>query len=95
MASQGPRVALLVSIGVLGLWFLWALLICLRQAAGRRSAWVPSAGTWVTGFVTTFFDTLGIGSERGTEPSLVCTTERLARSGRPTYSPPRTPIAPT
>ena len=62
MASQGPRVALLVSIGVLCLWFLRALLISLRQAAGRGSAWVPSTGTWVTGFVTTFFDTLGIGN---------------------------------
>src|SRR5215213_9804826 len=62
MASQGPRVALLVSIGVLGLWFLRALLIRLGQAASRRSAWVPSAGTLVTGFVTTFFDTLGIGN---------------------------------
>ena len=62
MASQGPRVALLVSIGLLGLWFLRALLIRLRQAAGRRSAWVPSTGTSVTGFVTTFFDTLGIGN---------------------------------
>jgi uncharacterized membrane protein YfcA len=62
VASQGPRVALLVSIGLLGLWFLRALLIRLRQAAGRRSAWVPSTGTSVTGFVTTFFDTLGIGN---------------------------------
>ena len=62
MASQGPRVALLVSIGLLGLWFLRALLIRLRQAAGRRRAWAPSAGTSITGFVTTFFDTLGIGS---------------------------------
>jgi uncharacterized membrane protein YfcA len=62
VASQGPRVALLLSIGLLGLWFLRALLIRLRQAAGRRSAWAPSTGTSVTGFVTTFFDTLGIGS---------------------------------
>src|SRR5215218_7646317 len=62
MASQGPRVALLISIGVLGLWFLRALLIRLRQAAGRRSAWAPSTGTFVSGFVTTFFDTLGIGN---------------------------------
>lgn len=62
MASAGPRVALLVSIGVLGLWFLRALLTRLHQAAGRRSAWAPSTGTMVTGFVTTFFDTLGIGN---------------------------------
>ena len=62
MVSQGPRVALLVSIGVLGLWFLRALLIRLRQAAGRSGGWVPSIGISVTGFVTTFFDTLGIGN---------------------------------
>jgi hypothetical protein len=39
MASQGPRVALLVYIGLLGLWFLRALVIRLRLAAGRKSAW--------------------------------------------------------
>ena len=62
MASQTPRVALLVSIALLSLWFLRALLIRIRQAASRRKAWAPSAGTTVTGFVTTFFDTLGIGN---------------------------------
>jgi uncharacterized membrane protein YfcA len=62
VAIQGPRVALLISIGLLGLWFLRALLIRLRQAAGRGSAWAPSTGASITGFVTTFFDTLGIGN---------------------------------
>jgi uncharacterized membrane protein YfcA len=61
VSSQSPRVALLVSIGLLGLWFLRALLIRLRQAspAEPRS---PSAAGSATGFVTTFFDTLGIGN---------------------------------
>jgi hypothetical protein len=54
VASQVPRVALLVSIGLLGLWFLRALLIRLRHAAGQGGAWAPSTGTSVTGFVTTF-----------------------------------------
>jgi uncharacterized membrane protein YfcA len=62
VASAGPRVALLVTIGLLGLWFLRALLIRVRQAAVRKSAWAPSAETSLTGFVTTFFDTLGIGN---------------------------------
>lgn len=62
MASQGPRIALVASIGLLGLWFLRTLLLRLRQAAGRRPGWTPSAGTLITGFVTTFFDTLGIGN---------------------------------
>jgi uncharacterized membrane protein YfcA len=62
VTSQDSRVALLVSIGLLSLWFLRALLIRLRQAAGRRRAWAPSTATLVTGFVTTFFDTLGIGN---------------------------------
>ena len=62
MTSQQLRVALLVSIGGLGIWFLRALLTNVRQAAGQRRAWAPSTGTLVTGFVTTFFDTLGIGN---------------------------------
>ena len=62
MASQGARVALVASIGLLGLWFLGALLLRVRQAAGRGSAWVPSPGPSLTGFVTTFFDALGIGN---------------------------------
>ena len=63
MASQGPQVALLVSIGLLGLWFLRALLIRLRQAGPAEGApGFRPPGTSVTGFVTTFFDTLGIGN---------------------------------
>jgi len=61
VSSQGPRVALLVCIGLLGLWFLRALLIRLRQASPAEP-WAPSAAASATGFVTTFFDTLGIGN---------------------------------
>ncbi len=61
MSSQGPRVALLVSIGLLGLWFLRALMIRLRQASPAEP-WAPTAAASATGFVTTFFDTLGIGN---------------------------------
>jgi len=66
--GQGPRIAILVSIGLLGLWFSRALLIHARQASpgerpsGGRSPWAPSAKESATGFITVFFDTLGIGS---------------------------------
>jgi uncharacterized membrane protein YfcA len=66
--DQGPRIALLVSIGLLGLWLLRALLIQVRQPsmgerpAASRSPWAPSAKESGTGFITVFFDTLGIGS---------------------------------
>jgi uncharacterized membrane protein YfcA len=65
--GQGPRIALLVSIGLLGLWLSRALLIHVRQASqGERPAgkspWAPSAKESGTGFITVFFDTLGIGS---------------------------------
>jgi uncharacterized membrane protein YfcA len=59
---EGPRLALLGCIALLGLWFLGTLLIRLRQAVRRGSDPVPSMRAAVTGFVTTFFDTLGIGN---------------------------------
>lgn len=67
MSDRGARLALLVSIGLLGLWFLWGFLIRMRQArrgeplAGWR-AWASSPAEAATGFITVFFDTLGIGS---------------------------------
>lgn len=66
--GQGPRIALLVSIGLLGLWFSRAFFVHARQAspgerqAGSGSPSAPSARESGTGFITVFFDTLGIGS---------------------------------
>ena len=80
MPGQSPRIALLVSIGLLGLWLARALLIHVRRAsqgerpAGSRSPWVPSTKETGTGFITVFLDTLGIGS--------FATTTTIFRTGR-------------
>jgi uncharacterized membrane protein YfcA len=67
MSDHGLRIALLVSIGLLGLWFLGAFLTRMRQASPDKPladwrAWAPSPAESATGFITVFFDTLGIGS---------------------------------
>jgi len=67
MSDRGLRIALLVSIGLLGLWFLGAFLTRMRQASPGKPlsdwrAWAPSPAESATGFITVFFDTLGIGS---------------------------------
>ncbi len=63
MSDRGLRIALLVSIGLLGLWFLGAYLLRMRPASpGKSLAWVPSPAESATGFITVFLDTLGIGS---------------------------------
>jgi uncharacterized membrane protein YfcA len=68
MSGQDLKLALIVSIGLLGLWFLRVFLVSLRQVGwesspvGDRSAVRPSAAETGTGFITVFFDTFGIGS---------------------------------
>jgi uncharacterized membrane protein YfcA len=61
MSEHALRMALLATLGVLGLYFTAVFIAGLREAraAGRVQ---PTVQEMVTGFVTVFFDTLGIGS---------------------------------
>jgi uncharacterized membrane protein YfcA len=66
MTARDVRIALLAVIGLFGVYFLIRGLAQLRRS--RRTAAdplpdrAPSAAEYSTGFVTVFFDTLGIGS---------------------------------
>ena len=76
MSEHGLRMALLGVLSLLGSIFAVVFLIGLRAAArGPAPARVrPSLTELVTGFVTVFFDTLGIGS--------FATTTSVFRAGR-------------
>ena len=59
------RLLLLVPLGLLGLFFAVVFLrglLRLRKHQPQEKVWPPSALEILTGFVTNFFDTLGIGS---------------------------------
>ncbi|MGQ0647427.1 MAG: permease [Gemmatimonadaceae bacterium] len=58
------RITLLVGLGALALYFAvsWARAVARRRAEGAFAGEVPSPPQLATGFVTNFFDTLGIGS---------------------------------
>ena len=61
MSEHALRMALLATLGVLGLYFTAVFIAGLREA--RAAVRVqPTVQEMVTGFVTVFFDTLGIGS---------------------------------
>ena len=64
--ESGLRPALLAIIGVLGLTFAWVFISSIRRlkwsANPPAAVRFPNPGEILTGFVTTFFDTLGIGS---------------------------------
>jgi len=59
---------LLGALALLTVWYVYRLLSALRAAAreareAREPPWIkPRAGLLATGFITNFFDTLGIGS---------------------------------
>jgi len=57
-----PKVALLTTLGVVTVWFV---VMAARVVAQRRAAGIDVKPSWALtaiGFVTNFFDTLGIGS---------------------------------
>ena len=59
------RLLLLVPLGLLGLFFVGVYLrglLRLRKQQPQEKFWPPSVLELLTGFVTNFFDTLGIGS---------------------------------
>lgn len=61
MALSGGALGLIASLGLLALWYVgrwWTFEKAQQRAGGAR----PSALDTLTGFVTNFFDTLGIGS---------------------------------
>jgi uncharacterized membrane protein YfcA len=66
LASDDLKIALLVLIGLFGAYFVVVWLTDHRQPATAKSSSLPirapSAAECATGFVTVFFDTLGIGS---------------------------------
>src|SRR2546430_5288369 len=49
---------LLLALALLAVWYVWRLVTALRGMTGGHAR----AGLFATGFVTNFFDTLGIGS---------------------------------
>jgi len=57
------KTAIFVALGAFSLSYLAVILASLRAAHGKRRALrAPSAAHVATGFITNFFDTLGIGS---------------------------------
>ncbi len=54
-------IVLLSLLGAFALWYVWRWYDSALQRPPGTS-WVPRAGDTATGFVTNFFDTLGIGS---------------------------------
>ncbi len=60
---DNPKVLLFVALGVVGVVFLagWARALAVGRASGNGAAF-PSPTETAIGFVTNFFDTLGIGS---------------------------------
>jgi uncharacterized membrane protein YfcA len=66
MDSHGLRLALLAAIGLVGAYFacvfIAALIRLRRDSTGPPPRVQPAPNELVTGFITVFFDTLGIGS---------------------------------
>ena len=63
MSEQGLRVVLLAALGALGFYFSAVFVAGLRKVNSASGGHVrPSLKEIVTGFITVFFDTLGIGS---------------------------------
>jgi uncharacterized membrane protein YfcA len=63
MSEQALRIALLAALGALGAYFAAVFVAGLREVVNGPNGRVrPSLKELVTGFVTVFFDTLGIGS---------------------------------
>jgi uncharacterized membrane protein YfcA len=62
--SAAARTGLFVALGVFTVWYLVAVIGAWRvkRAAAGRAAVRPTPGGLATGFITNFFDTLGIGS---------------------------------
>jgi uncharacterized membrane protein YfcA len=60
---NNPKLLLFIALGVVALVYLvvWVRALAVGRATGNGAA-VPSAGEAGIGFVTNFFDTLGIGS---------------------------------
>ena len=59
--------ALLIVVGLMAVWFLWQWLAMERRKPPARHPAPPSSATWMLwdvtiGFVTNFFDALGIGN---------------------------------
>jgi uncharacterized membrane protein YfcA len=52
---------LFIALGLITAWYGWSLYVTLRRRSQSESV-RPSLATIATGFVTAFFDTLGIGS---------------------------------
>jgi uncharacterized membrane protein YfcA len=60
-----PKTILLLALVVVTLWFIWAWARLARDGQGKDAADPANNQKWyhhVVGFVTNFFDTLGIGS---------------------------------
>ena len=63
MSEQGLRAVLLAALGALGFYFAAVFVAGLRKVSSASGGHVrPSLKEIVTGFITVFFDTLGIGS---------------------------------
>jgi len=60
--SISLKAVLLIPLALLGLYFVWVLFKSLTRLAKHERVWPPSWKESVTGFVTNFFDALGIGS---------------------------------
>src|SRR5688572_15622664 len=58
---MGAKDALFVALGIFTVFYLWVLVSAVRRRA-RTEVIRPDPRTAATGFVTAFFDTLGIGS---------------------------------
>ena len=58
------KTGVLAALGVVGLWYTWMLVTGLRRrhAEEPTESQRPTGKGLATGFVTNFFDTLGIGS---------------------------------
>ncbi|MCX6597316.1 MAG: sulfite exporter TauE/SafE family protein [Acidobacteria bacterium] len=56
------RAAILAALAAFTLAYATVLVAALREGARQGSAWIPTATHLGVGFVTNFFDTLGIGS---------------------------------
>ena len=57
-----PRIALLIVLGIVGLLYIALVVRATTRGAKEGDRAAPSVGGIATGFVTNFFDTLGIGS---------------------------------
>jgi len=62
MSEHALRMALLAALGALGLYFAAVFIAGLRDVRAKDGRVRPTLRELATGFVTVFFDTLGIGS---------------------------------